>query len=152
MIETDSSTSSLGRIINEVTDQELYYFNSDKTFGFKYGGVADIFASFEAPAFWVRKLNQNWIVWNPNFFGEGSLTGELTFVTPMVDIVFRLQFIGAKVSPVNIALAWSLDRKSTRCTSFNFFREFLDLQLELEFYVRECSAGVLGYLMRSTDG
>ena len=93
-------------------------------------------------------MNQNWLVWNPNFFGEGSVTGEFTLVTPMVDTTLRLHFIGLKLSPLNAALAWSLDRKATRCTSFNIFREFLDLQVELEFNVRECSAGVAGFLLK----
>ena len=90
-------------------------------------------------------------MWNPNFFGEGSLTGEFTLVTPMVDTSLRLHFIGLKLSPLNAALAWSLDRKGTRCTSINFFREFLDLQVELEFNVRECSAGVAGFLLNDQD-
>ena len=120
--------------------------------GVKFGYLADIFASFEAPAFWVRKLSQNWMVWNPNAFGEGSVTGELTFVTPMVDTIMRLHFIGLKLAPLDLALAWDLDRKSTRCRSISFFTEVLDLQFELEFYVRECSVGLLGYFLKETDG
>ena len=130
----------------------MYFFNTDKTLGFRYGYIADIFAAFQAPAFWVRKLNQNWLVWNPNFFGEGSLTGELTFVTPMVDTIFRLHFVGLKLAPLDFAMSWNLDRKSTRCTSISLFREWLDLQLELEFYVRECSIGLAGYFLQDNDG
>ena len=129
---------------------ESWVKTNDDMFRIEYGYVADIFAAFEAPAFWVRQLNQNWIVWNPNFFGEGSLTGELTFVTPMVDITLRLHLIGFKLSPVNFALTWSLDKKSTRCTSVNLFREWLDLQLELEFNVRECSVGLAGFFLQDS--
>ena len=80
------------------------------------------------------------------------MTGELTLVTPMVDLVIKLHLLGFKIAPLDFAWAWDLDNKKRRCSSVSLFREVLDMQLELEFNVRECSVGLGGYLLRDTDG
>ena len=40
--------------------------------------VADIYASYSSPAFWLQRLGTNWLIYNPNIFGEISVTAEGT--------------------------------------------------------------------------
>ena len=73
------------------------------------------------------------------------MTGELTLKSPFIDLLFKLHIVGFKIAPLDYVIAWNLDKKSRRCSSLSLFREVLDAQLELEFYVNECSAGLAGF-------
>ena len=84
-------------------------------FGLSYGWVADIFGSFSAPAYWVEKLDKNWLVWNPSVFFEGGATGELTFKTPLVNMIVKLHLVGFKIAPLDLSMSFDLDGQGTRC-------------------------------------
>ena len=116
-----------------------------------YGYVADIFAAFQAPSFWIERLGQNWLVWNPNIYVEGSVTGELTFKSPLVNMIMKLHLVGFKIAPLDYSLSFSLDNSGTRCSSLSLFREVFDAKLELEFYVNECSVGLAGFFLRDNS-
>lgn len=105
----------------------------------------DIFASIHMPTFWLDKGKDDWLIYNPYLFGEGSITAGFTLRLWLWNLTLRIKAQGIKFSPLDFQLAWNLDEMSNYCYSVGYFQEVFDFLLEVETDAYECNYGVIGW-------
>ena len=113
-------------------------------FGVEFDAVTDLFASFAAPTYWLNRVGQDWMIFNPSVFIEASGLISMTLNLWVVELTFTMKFMGYKVTPFELQFAWDLDKKSRTCHSIGFFQEVFDLTFEVEQNTNECYVGLLG--------
>ncbi len=124
----DSSTGDLGESLG------LYMFSD-----------MDIFATLQMPTFWLDRGQDDWIIYNPHLFGEGSIVAGITLKLWLWNVTFSIKALGVKFSPLDFQFAWNLDSMSNYCYSVGYFQEVLDLLLEVETSALECHYGIVGW-------
>ena len=119
--------------------------------GVSWDTQADIFASYKSPTFWVNRLDQDWMIWNPSVFLEASAYGAVTIKLLYAHLTFKLDFVGLRFTPLDLTWGWDLDKKKRRCSSWGLYQEILDIRLEASSYVNECYVGLAGALLGSSS-
>ena len=96
-------------------------------------------------------------------FVEGSVTAEGTIQMGVMELIFKLKFVGFKFTPLDFTLAVDMEIPQQRekesqvigqptqtesfvryCSSLGYFFEVFDLQGFYELNINECSIGMLG--------
>ena len=113
--------------------------------------VADIFASYAAPTFWVRRIQEDWAIFNPNIFFEASGIGSVTIKLFYIQMTLSLKILGIRYTPLDLQISWDLDKKSRYCYSIGYLKEVFDFTIEAETYVNECYIGLLGALLSDQE-
>ena len=67
--------------------------------------TADIYASYQSPAFWIQRLGSNWLIYNPNIFVEASIIFEGTIKLAFIELILKLSFVGLKFTPLDATVA-----------------------------------------------
>lgn len=120
-------------------------------FGVTVDVMTDLFASFAAPTYWLHRLGQDWMIWNPNLFIEASGYASVTISLWVIELTFTMRFVGYKITPFDFQWSWDLDKKKRSCYSVGLYQEIFDLQFEVEQNTYECYLGLLGFLIPTYD-
>ena len=112
-------------------------------------------------------MGHDWLIYNPNIFGEASFNVEGVLKLAVVDLIFKFSVIGFKFTPFDYTLSIDMARKvrevgngrinpdgspateefTRYCQSMSYFREVFDITLHFETNTNECSIGLLGGLV-----
>lgn len=114
--------------------------------GIAWGFWADVFASYQALAFWLSQAERDFLVFNPNVYGEASVMGEFTLKLLIVELTVQAKLLGWRGSPADYQFSWDLNEKSRYCWSFGAFQEVFDFTVTTDLYVYECFAGLIGWI------
>ena len=74
---------------------------SGNSIGITFSLVADLFAKLHAPAFLLTRKDENWMVFNPNLFGEGSITSSMKIKLWFIEVTLQAKALGYKFSPLD---------------------------------------------------
>ena len=121
-----------GYLYNFENDMNIITNSKGQSLGLTTKLAADIFASFESPAFWLSENDLNWIIVNPHLFGEASIWTTVTFKLFIVEFTLSFKLLGFKFSPLDFQAALDLDNPSRYCSSVGYFQEFFDLSVNVE--------------------
>lgn len=76
-------------------------------FGTKF--LADVFMSYAIPVYSTTKVDNNWVIFNPEVSFEGSVVNKSTFYVGPVEFTVKTEFMGGKITPLSLLFAWDLD-------------------------------------------
>ena len=84
-------------------DEDLVWSSGDdgSIFGLTLFSDMDIFASIHMPTFWLDKGKDDWLIYNPYLFGEGSITAGFTLRLWLWNVTLRVKAQGIKFSPLD---------------------------------------------------
>lgn len=97
--------------LKDLKNEDWWTATEMSTIGVEGNFVADIYASAQSPAYWMERLGTNWIIYNPNVFGEFAASGEITLQLVLLELIFKVKLVGFKFTPLDYTLAVDLEPK-----------------------------------------
>ena len=89
------------------------------SFAINFNYQADLFGTYDMPAFWYNRLGKDWFVFAPNVALELSASAELAIQFWFFEYVFQLELIGYKLTPFELQYSFDLEGEGSRCSSWS---------------------------------
>ena len=62
---------------------------------------ADVYGSYDIPAFWFQRNLIDWVIFNPSVSAEASGTAEIKLELVAFELIFSFKLMGAKYTPLS---------------------------------------------------